>query len=159
MITKFCIVCLCMTATSMLGLWRWKEKKRRVTYLGSLVKLTDTLIAEISFRKDNLFSVLTAFAESENGDLGRHIGAFCAAPYAPMELSGKLLTETEKREVTEFFSSLGGSDAATQLLELENRKRTFSAWYECEQEKFRKNGTVGLKLAALLGLAIGILLL
>lgn len=158
MITKCCIVCLCMTASAMLGLAHTKAKRARVRYFASCVRLAETLIAEISFRRATLTEVLRAFCESDASELRRHVEAFCASPYEPFTPAGKLLKADEKRLMTSFFSSLGTSDAQTQIFELENFKQRFCELYEKEDENFKRTGSVGLKLSILLGLAVGILI-
>ncbi len=159
MITKLTIVCLCMTASTMVGLWNTKRKKSKVLYFDSCVKLTEKLIADISFRHENLFAILNEYAQTDKTELGRQIAKFGAAPYDRFEPDGKLLKAEEKRLVSDFFTSLGSSDAETQLYELENYNKRFYERYSEENEKFKRTGNVGLKLSVLLGLAIGILIL
>lgn len=159
MITKCCIVCLCITASAMLGLAHTKSKRSRVRYFDACVRLTDVLIAEMSFRRNGLTDVLNAFAENEKSELKAHIAAFCNAPYEPFVPAGRLLKADEKRLVTEFFGCLGTTDAQTQIFALQGYKQRFGEIYEQESEAFRRTGTVGLKLSVLLGLAVGILIL
>ncbi len=159
MITKLTIVCLCMTASAMVGLWNTKRKKSKVLYFDSCVKLTEKLIADISFRHENLFAILSEYSGSAQSELSKQIAKFCAAPYEKFEPEGKFLKAEEKRLVSDFFTSLGSSDAETQLYELENYNKRFYELYSDENEKFKRTGNVGLKLSVLLGLAIGILIL
>lgn len=159
MITKCCIVCLCITASTMLGLAHAKSKRARVRYFDACVRLTDVLIAEMSFRRDGLTDVLCAFAENEKSELKAHITAFCLAPYEAFVPAGKLLKADEKRLVTEFFGALGTTDAQTQVFALQGYKQRFGELYAQESDLYRRTGTVGLKLSVLLGLAVGILLL
>ncbi len=159
MITKLCIVCLCMTASAMIGLAHMKNKKRRVSYFRSLVKLCDKLISEIAFRKENLNSILKEFASSDNTELSAHIGAFCDSPYSELKIRAPFLKADERKAVEDFFCSLGSTDSETQIFQLENHKRRFNEIYSDESEKFKKSGSMGLKLSVLLGIAAGILIL
>ena len=59
----------------------------------------------------------------------------------------------------DFFCSLGSTDSETQIFQLENHKRRFNEIYSDESEKFKKSGSMGLKLSVLLGIAAGILIL
>lgn len=159
MITKFCIVCLCMTASTMIGLLYTKSKKARVDYFHACVKLSDKLIADISFRKDNLFTILQEFAATDKSALKEQIARFSESPYEPLTVNGKLLKENEKQLLSEFFASLGATDAYTQISTLENYRARFDDIYREEYDAFKKSGHIGLKLSVLIGLAIGILIL
>lgn len=159
MITKLCIICLCMTSSSMVGLIMLKRRKNRVEYFSSLVKLSDKLISEISFRKENLTVVLKEFAQDEKTELSEHVKSFCASPYEKIHIQKGILKTGERAAVEEFFFSLGATDADTQIFELRNYGQKFQEMYSSENERFKKNGNVGLKLSVLAGLAIGILIL
>ncbi|MCI8413194.1 MAG: hypothetical protein HFE47_03765 [Clostridia bacterium] len=159
MITQFSIVCLCMTASAMVGLLHTKHKRARLLYFASCEKLTEKLIADISFRKENLCTVLTEFAAEDGSELKRHIEKFCGEPYEKFAVNTRLLKAGERRLVSEFFASLGDSDTQTQIFSLENYKTRFSELYRDESERFKKSGGIGLKLSVLAGIAVGILLL
>lgn len=159
MITKFAIVCLSISASTMIGIARLKSKKKRVDCLASLVRLCNMLISEISFRKDNLFKLLSDFAESDRTELGEHIKRFCVSPYSSIEIKSKTLKSNEKQLVADFLRSLGMTDSETQILELRNYKKRFEEILECENEKYKKTANMELKLFILAGLAIGIILL
>ena len=143
----------------MLGLARYKKKKSRVSYYAACVRLTERLIAEISFRRDNLFALLKEFAAEDKGELGRQIEAFLVAPYAPFTPTGTLLTTADKPLLCAFFASLGQTDAETQIYELHAYQKRFEEKYTAEQAAFKKNGNMELKLFFLLGLTVGILIL
>ena len=159
MITKCCIVCLSMTASTLLGIAYAKRKKGKVEYFRSCVRLTETLIAEISFRRENLVDVLTEFAQNDTTELKQHITEFCAAPYAPYVVRSKSLRAEERKTVSEFMSALGTNDAATEIFALENYNKRFEDMLAAESEKYGKTGSVSVKLSVLIGLAIGILIL
>lgn len=158
MITKCCIVCLSLTASAMIGLAYTKKNKSRVTYFESCVKLTEKLIADISFRRDNLCTILCEFAQNDTSDLRKQIEKFCASPYGNFTVGGGLKA-AEKQRIGEFFSSLGSSDLQTQLTTLESYKAYFAEKHREENEKYKKTGNLALKLSILFGLAVGILIL
>ena len=143
----------------MLGLARYKKKKSKVSYYAACVRLTERLIADVSFRRDNLLSLLKQFGDEEKGELGRQIEAFLAAPYAPFSPTGTLLTKTDKHLLSAFFASLGQSDAETQIYELHAYQKQFEEKYTAERETFKKSGSMELKLFFFFGLAVGILIL
>lgn len=159
MITKFCIISLCMTASVMVGLIYTKSKKSRVEYFESCIKLTDKLISDISFRKENLLDILREFQADEKTELKNHIGKFCDSPFEKFSADGKILKADEKRLLNDFFASLGSTDTQTQLSELENFRVRFADKFQTENEKFKKTGGIGLKLSVLFGLGVGILIL
>lgn len=159
MITKCLLVCLCVTAALSAGLGIVRKRRARVRYYASCVRLAETLLSDISFRRTPLLPLLQSFAETDTSELKTHIAVFCAHPYEPFVPTGKLLKADEKKTVSEFFGMLGTSDAATQLSALEGYKQRFTQLYETENEYFLRNGKVTVKLSVLLGLAVGILLL
>lgn len=159
MITKFAIVCLCMTSSVMCGLIYTKSKKRRANYFASCVRLTDKLIADISFRKENLLTILKEFAATDQTELAANINTYCEKPFDKSEIATKILKQDERARVGEFFDSLGGSDSDTQLFELRNYSEYFASKLSDEELKLKKSGNIGLKLSALFGLAVGILIL
>ncbi len=136
-----------------------KNKKHRVDYFMSLINLANTLIAEISFKKEKLTDVLTEYAAYDKTELRTHITEFCASPFSKPDIKSKMLKKDERRLVSDFFSSLGATDGETQIFGLENYKSRFNEIYSSESEKFKRLGTVGLKLSVLLGIAVGILII
>ena len=159
MITGFLILSLCTAASTLFGLARYKKKKNRVAYYSACVRLTERLIAEVSFRRDNLFALLKEFTAEESGELGEQINAFLAAPYAPFTPPGTLLTKADKQLLCAFLASLGQSDAKTQIFELNAYQKRFEEKCAVEREAFKKSAGVELKLFFLCGLAVGILIL
>lgn len=159
MITKLCIVCLCMTAGTMVGLYCRKRKRRRPEYFAACTKLTDKLIGDISFRHENLFTILQTFSAENDDALQAHIRAYLAHPYADYMPDDAFLQVKERQWIGEFFRSLGNADIYTQLQELARYREQFDALQKEETEKYRQYGALALKLSILIGLAIGILLL
>lgn len=159
MITRFCIICLCMTSSAMFGLLHVRRKKARVNYFASCEKLTEKLIIDISFRRENLCTILQEYAQEDETELKSQINRFCDCPYGKFVVTEKFLKSGEKQLVSDFFTSLGMCDASTQVNELHNFKKRFEAVYTEENGKFKKSGNVALKLSVLLGIAIGILIL
>ena len=159
MITKFCIVCLCVTASSMFGLMIVRRKQSRIKYFESALRLTEKLITDVSFRRETLLNVLSEFSNDDKSELKKHIDAFILSPYYEIVISGSLLKPEEKRLIGEFFRSLGVTDTQTQIGELQSYKIRFEQIYNNESEKFKKSGNLSLKLSVLLGLAVGILIL
>lgn len=159
MITGCLLLALCVTASTMIGLFRYKRKKSRVQYYASCLSLTDKLICDVSYRRDALPSVLREFAENDKSELKALVLSFARAPFAPFEPKTSLLSAGDKGLLCDFFSSLGTTDGKTQLLALEGYRARFAQKHATEQEKFAKTGGMELKLWFLLGLALGILLL
>ena len=159
MVTKLCIVCLCVTASSMFGLMIVRHKQGRIKYFDSAVRLTEKLISDVSFRRENLVTVLSEFSSEDKSELKKHIDAFIKSPYENPVISGKLLKPEEKRLLKEYFSSLGVTDTQTQISELNSYKSRFEQIYNDENEKFKKSGSLSLKLSVLIGLAVGVLIL
>ena len=159
MITKLCIVCLCVAASVMIGLMLYKRKQSRIKYFESAVRLTEKLISDISFRRESLTTVLTEFSREDKSELKKHIDTFVSSPYDSVVISGKLLKPEEKRLMREFFGSLGLTDTQTQIGELNSYKSRFEQIYNDENEKFKKSGPLSLKLSVLIGLAVGVLIL
>ena len=159
MITKLCIICLSMTASTMFGLINMRNKKRRIDYLDSLIKLCDYLISEISFNKDKLITALEKFADTDNTELANQLKTFCESPYSDKIIYPKFLKKDEQVTVSDFFSSLGCTDGETQISQLQNYKKRFGDIDCYEEDKFKKSGSVGLKLSVLFGIAVGILIL
>lgn len=159
MITNFLIVALCVTASTMFGLARYKKQKSKPLFFASCVRLTERLIADISYKQEQLPTLLASFAQSDKSELSKQIELFLQTPYAPFTPTCTTLTAEDKRLLSEFFGSLGKTDAETQILELNGYKKRFEERYAQESEKFKKTGSLTLKLSFLFGLAVGILIL
>ena len=103
----------------MVGLLHTKHKRARLLYFASCEKLTEKLIADISFRKENLCTVLTEFAAED----GTYFDFICKSRFAD-ELSDASDSEKE-------LSSLvnGILDDLTALAPTDELKRRWYAYY------------------------------
>lgn len=124
------------------------------------------LISEVGFRKTSLPAVITQFAEGKKGAFARTLTAFAAALSlgTPQERAasdaaeGAKLRADEKRELKEFFASLGKTALADQLGGAGRAQAAFAARRaRCAEETVRLGGMY-FKLAVLLGIALIVML-
>ena len=161
MITKLCIICLCIAACSLVGLKLYKDSVNRVKYFEGVLSLINTLISEIQFRRQNLKSILRDFCDNNKTPFVVHVKEFLThletnEEFKPSKLH---LKNEETEEVKHFFSSLGTSDSDTQLVVLDTYKVKFEELRKHYADRHKKYGSLYLKLSFLLGLALGIVIL
>lgn len=162
MITKLCIICLCVVGCSMVGLKFNKDSAERVRYYENLLLLINNIISTVQFRQESLKSVLLQFTENNKSTLNTTIQEFLkhlddnAVEFKPSKLK---LKPDEMAQISDFFCSLGHSDSETQLFELNAYKNRFEEKKAFYAEKHKKFGGLFLKLSFMLGLALGILII
>lgn len=159
MTTKFLIVLVCAAIGTATGFLVMRGYKRKSEYLENICKVIAELKRNISFRRDSA-SVILKTMQTDSAQLRKNIDeyiGFAAAKDGELKLSRGFLDNGEYGKVKELFLSLGTSDDATQLNELDMYADAFSRMRDAAAEKSNKYGALAVKLGFLFGVGVGVL--
>lgn len=133
----------------------------KASYLQGLCALIAELKRNVAFKRESMAKVMRVYS-AQNPLLKRNLSeyvAFADGSGDKIGLSRGFLSPSLFKTVDGFFSSLGKSDGATQITELDFYGETFSALSVKAADNLQKYGALSVKLGFLFGLCVGILIL
>lgn len=144
-----------------------KYYRKRKVFFEDLIFMSERLSVDISFSKDNLYTILSNSIDSYSKDFKK-----CIEGYLQFLKDNKedltdnllfknltLLKKEEKESILFFFKSLGRLDASNQVSEINNFKNKFIYFSEEAINENKKFGTLSFKLSILFALLLLILLI
>ena len=154
-------ISLCVLG-GLLGYVYASRLKRKRKYFEDCVKFLSRLSAEIGFKQSNLAEII-ANAKSDVGqEFSKTLDEFetyISGQTNDLILSRQFLSEQEFNCVKNAFSVLGKYDLNTQIKVLESEKLSIEEFYEKAKVTENKLSSNSVKLGALFGLMIGIVIL
>lgn len=154
------VLALAVLGGLMIGYFFAKKIKARKNYYKNLVALTGDILSEVKFLRNDIAKVMQNFLDKGESGISTNVTEYLEfLRTGNLNLSKGVLSNTELKLVTEFFLSIGGLDADTQLFSLGMYNDKFLQEYSEIKERTKKTFGMYIKLGLLSGLALGIILL
>ena len=154
-------ISLCVLG-GLLGYVYASRLKRKRKYFEDFVKFLHRLSAEIGFKQSNLAEIIA----NAKSDVGQEFSktlvefeTYVSGQINDLILSRQFLTEQEYNCIKNTFSVLGKYDLSTQMKILDGEKIAIDEFYENAKVTENKLSSNSVKLGALFGLMIGIVIL
>lgn len=140
-----------------------KRYKTRVEFFKSACNFTQTLSTELSMKKTPMPDVAQKFLQGREGEFEKTVENWMSyikrgeqITFEKMQIP--LLKNEEKKQIVEFFSSLGKTDLQDQLAHVAYYQNLFLQKSKICEEESKKLGNMYFKLCVLLGIAIMLIL-
>jgi len=127
--------------------------KNRCVFYKNLIDFLNIYENEISFNKNNIYSIL------ENHSFGKVLDHFLKGYLNCNIIYPKYILETETKEINNLLDSLGKKDIDGEIQNIKNFKLKFEHFYKSCSDDYKKKGKLSLKLSFVLGLIVTILLI
>lgn len=143
--------------------WTYSQRlvKRR-KYFEQLSELLVLLSADVGFAQSDVATLLKRYRSDCGTELSRNLDEylrFVGGETPEPDISRHLLTDSEFIFIKAFFSALGRYDLFTQLRLLERDKMRADEFLARSRERETRQASSAIKLGALLGLMVGIVIL
>ena len=161
MSTKLFLLFLCVAVGTLCGYIVMMSYKKNLSYLDGVCGMIGALKQNLIYKKDSVPLVLGSLPVSSS-QLKKNIEEyidFTAGKSDKRIVSRGFLSKLTFNEVSELFFALGGSDEGTQTAQLDGFTVKFDNMRTEAERKYKKYGSVAVKLGFLLGLGVGILVL
>lgn len=158
---KILIVFICAAIGTAAGFYVMKSYRRKYEYLSGICALVGELKRNIAYRRDGAASIVGGMTV-DSAHLKKNIDEYVSYAVGKADkptISRGFLSRDVYAKVCELFSSLGRTDGAAQIDELEMYEKTFDKLCSDAEQKSAKYGAVAVKLGFLFGLGVGILTL
>lgn len=151
---KLLLCGLAIAFCTLLGYLAAGKYRARMRFFAQIYELNERYLTELKYRRTPLPSFLASCKLS--GDLQKAVESFLAKKQPKTDLS--YLTAEEREEIDAYFAQLGRGDARSQLACFEGKRAFLLERKESSASEAKKRGELYLKLGALAGLAIVILI-
>lgn len=161
MSTKLFLICLCVAVGTFCGYLVLQSYKKNYSYMDGVCGLISSLKQNLIYKKDSVPLVLGSMPVSSS-QLKKNIDEyidFTAGKSDKRIVSRGFLSKSAFDEVSELFGALGSSDEGTQTAQLDGFAAKFENLRAEAERKYKKYGTVAVRLGFLLGLGLGVLVL
>lgn len=159
MSTSLLILALGGGAGTLTGIVFYRYMSARKRYFSELNRYLDHLVSDLKYRRTDIVSLTEAFDTADDDlkkNLREYIGGLGSGEH---KLTRGKLKAAELTEVENILFGLGRVDIDAQMFELARAKEIASGMESAAAERFKKYGTLYIKLGLLAGLALGILLM
>ena len=161
MSTKLFIVFLCAAVGTFCGYMILLSYKKNYSYLDGVCNMISALKQNLSYKKDTVPVVLSGLTVG-NAQLKKNIQEYIDFTKGQSDkrvVSRGFLPQSTFNGVQDLFSAIGGSDENSQSTRLETLSVRFEKLRSAAESKYKKFGSVAVKLGFLIGLGAGVLVL
>ena len=157
MTIKIVLCCILIALSTAVGVKISEKYKIRRDIYSSLVDYCTSISANIKYKKDTVDKLI----ENLPLTLKRHFNVGLSSSFSDKncKIKCKYLKENELLEVSNFFTSLGSIDTEGQLKLLNYYKEIFKERQVLAESVFQKYSKISVKLGALTGVLIFIIII
>ena len=148
MITVFAGVLLFFSA-ALIGLWVKRRFIRKAAFYESYYRFLQYAWDKISYERMPIGEIKSSYCHGKSDEFCEYLQGESAAPP---------LSEGEMASIAKYLSSIGTSDADTEIALLSGKCSELKRFTEENCAKLRKDGTLYFKLAVLLGVVAFIII-
>ena len=139
-----------------------RRYKSRVTFFKSACEFTSALATELGMKKTPMPEIANKFLKGREGEFEKVVESWIsiaknATAFGFDDVKTSFLKNDEKKELAEFFSSLGKTNL-DQLSHVAYYKNSFEQKRKTCEDEDKKLGSMYFKLCVLFGLAILLIL-
>lgn len=140
-----------------------RRYKARVSFFKSACDFSSVIATELSMKKTPMPEIALKFLKGREGEFEKVVESWIAvaknaARFCYDNVNVAMLKTDEKKEIADFFTSLGKTNLDDQLTHVAYYKNIFEQKRKTCEEEQGKLGSMYFKLCVLLGLAILLIL-
>lgn len=140
-----------------------RRYKSRVAFFKSACEFSSSLATELGMKKTPMPEIANKFLKGREGEFEKVVESWIAiaknaTTFGFDDIKTSFLKTDEKKELAEFFSSLGKTNLDDQLSHVAYYKNLFEQKRKTSEDEDKKLGGMYFKLCVLFGLAILLIL-